>query len=66
MVYFLGTGTLWNITDWLLPYVKSFVYFRKTRSLLNHVGCVLTQEEMLRKGRIQKEKKKAKNVPAKG
>ena len=65
MVYFLRTGTLRNISDWLLPY-KAFVYFRKTWSLFSDVGCVLTQEEMPRKDRIQKEKEMAKNVTAKG
>ena len=42
-----------------------FFYFRKTWSLFNHAGCVLTQEEMPRKDQIQKEKEKAKNVAAK-
>ena len=65
MVYFLQTGTLRNISDWLPPY-KAFFYFRKTLSLFSHAGCVLTQEEMPRKDRIQKEKEKAKNVAAKG
>ena len=43
-----------------------FFYFRKTWSLFSHAGCLLTQEEMPRKDRIQKEKEKAKNVAAKG
>ena len=36
--------------------VQSFFYFRKTWSLFSHVSCMLTQEEMPRKYRIQKEK----------
>ena len=66
MVYFLRTGTLRNISDWLLLYKAFFFYFRKTWSLFSHAGCLLTQEEMPRKDRIQKEKEKAKNVAAKG
>ena len=46
--------------------VQSFFYFRKTWSLCSHIGCVLTQEEMPRKDRIQKGKEKVTNVAAKG
>ena len=51
---------------WLAASYKAFVYFRKTWSLFSDVGCVLTQEEMPRKDRIQKEKEMAKNFTAKG
>ena len=65
IVYFLRTGTLRNISDWLLPY-KAFFHFRKTWSFFIHLGCVLTQEEIPRKDRSQKEKEKTKKVAAKG
>ena len=64
MVYFLRTGPWRNISDWLLAY-KAFFYFKNTWRLFSHVGCIPTQEEMPGKGRIQKEKEKAKNVAVK-
>ena len=61
----LPTNRYFKEHHWLAASVKSFFYFRKSWSLFSHIGCVLTQEEMSRKDRIQKEKEKAKNVAAK-